>query len=236
MNKVGARWSKEEDSRLVEEYNICATTCKAYGGEINLDEIAKMHGRTKVAIVYRLHKLGIIAENIYTSSYKNGHLPFNHARKSYLHPEFNDTINKNHNLSKDNGAKKIYVLKMYSSTSVKESKYYVGVTTDVDKRFEEHKSREGGAEWTKYCDLDIIEILETFDMKSPFDEDMKVKEMMLKYGIDNVRGGTYSQCTLSPEQIHLLNREINHATGACLQCGSPDHWINECYYNSTTMS
>ena len=42
---------------------------------------------------------------------------------------------------------------------------------------------------------------------------------MEKYGIQNVRGGSYCNDLLSYDTIKLLEREVNHANQKCLFCG-----------------
>lgn len=74
----------------------------------------------------------------------------------------------------------IYILKL------KNNKYYIGKTNNVNNRYEQHLNGYGSSWTKKYKPLSILKkILST----SPFDEDKYVKEYMSKYGIDNVRGG-----------------------------------------------
>lgn len=113
----------------------------------------------------------------------------------------------------------IYVLRLVSD------KFYVGSTTDVARRFEEHKDGKGSAWTKKYAPLEVFKIYED---RSSFDEDRFTKEYMSKYGIDNVRGGTYCQVTLSPEQVSALEKEIQGATNACYKCGQQGHFAKYC--------
>ncbi len=114
----------------------------------------------------------------------------------------------------------VYVLQLETN------KFYVGSTNDVKRRFQEHKQGMG-SEWTKkYKPISIIRI---YDQASSFDEDKYVKIYMSKYGIDNVRGGSYSNITLTISQIELLKREIYGSTGACFRCGRKGHFIKDCY-------
>jgi predicted GIY-YIG superfamily endonuclease len=114
----------------------------------------------------------------------------------------------------------IYVLKLESN------KYYVGKTTlPVEERFYQHKSGKG-AEWTKK--FRPLKIVFKQREKTSFSEDTMVKEYMKKYGIDNVRGGSYSQLVLDPGQEEALRREIRHSDGCCLACGLPGHLVKYC--------
>ena len=93
----------------------------------------------------------------------------------------------------------IYILKLQHDC------WYVGRTADVQRRIECHFKRYGSA-WTKLHKPLSIEA--TFVNVSPFDEDKFTKEYMFKYGIDRVRGGTYSQPILSKAHTQDIQREI----------------------------
>ena len=51
-----------------------------------------------------------------------------------------------------------------------------------------------------------------------FHEDMLVKLYMKKFGISNVRGGTYSTLILTADQIKFLDTEITHSKNLCFHC------------------
>ena len=67
----------------------------------------------------------------------------------------------------------IYILKL------KNNKYYVGKSNDVNKRFQQHVSGSGSS-WT--ATHEPIKILKVIENASQFDEDKYVKEYMNKYG------------------------------------------------------
>jgi cellular nucleic acid-binding protein len=113
----------------------------------------------------------------------------------------------------------IYILKLSNG------KWYIGKTTNLDRRVDEHINGNG-AEWCKIHPM--IGVEESYPDSDDFDEDKYVKKYMSLYGIDNVRGGSYSQINLSIEQQNLLKSEIFGATNKCFSCGSNDHFINEC--------
>ena len=115
----------------------------------------------------------------------------------------------------------IYVLQL------RDNKYYVGKTYNVEARFAQHVEGKGGAAFTsKFAP---IAVLESYVKASEFDEDKTVKEYMSKYGITNVRGGAYCQEHLKSEDYERLTREIWHAKGACLRCGRNNHFATECF-------
>ena len=114
----------------------------------------------------------------------------------------------------------IYILKL------REGKYYIGKTNNVEKRFNEHIAGNGSGWTKKYKPISLIKsVIST----SYFDEDKYVKEYMAKYGIENVRGGTYSNINLDANCISLLEKEIWHSKNLCTRCGSDTHFIKDCY-------
>lgn len=103
--------------------------------------------------------------------------------------------------------------------------YYVGRTTNLQRRVDEHIAGHGAA-WTKLHP--VIGMDQKWENCDEFDEDKYLKVTMRKYGIDKVRGGSYPQCELSTEQRNSLQKELHGATNACFKCGSPDHWASSC--------
>lgn len=114
----------------------------------------------------------------------------------------------------------IYIIKL------EKSKYYIGKTRNIDKRWEEHLTGNGSGWTKKYKPMSLIT---TIKSSSQFDEDKYVKEYMAKYGIDNVRGGTYSNIVLDANSIAVLEKEIWHSKNLCTRCGRDSHYIKECY-------
>ena len=114
----------------------------------------------------------------------------------------------------------IYIIKL------EKSKYYIGKTRNIEKRWEEHLTGNGSGWTKKYKPTSLIT---TIKSTSQFDEDKYVKEYMAKYGIDNVRGGTYSNIVLDANSIAVLEKEIWHSKNLCTRCGRDTHYIKECY-------
>ena len=114
----------------------------------------------------------------------------------------------------------IYIIKL------EKSKYYIGKTRNIEKRWEEHLTGNGSGWTKKYKPMSLIT---TIKSTSQFDEDKYVKEYMAKYGIDNVRGGTYSNIVLDANSIAVLEKEIWHSKNLCTRCGRDSHYIKECY-------
>lgn len=117
----------------------------------------------------------------------------------------------------------IYILKL------KENKYYIGKTKNIEKRWNDHIAGNGSG-WTKK--YKPISLIKTVLSTSYFDEDKYVKEYMSKYGIKNVRGGTYSNIELDDNCISVLEKEIRHSKNLCTRCGRDTHFIKDCYANT----
>ena len=113
----------------------------------------------------------------------------------------------------------LYVLKLESD------KYYVGVTQNLEQRLTQHSDGSGSA-WTNLHKP--IECVEKSVIVSCLDEDTKTKMLMMKYGISNVRGGTYTTVNLSETDIMVLLREFRTALKGCFVCGHPSHVSTHC--------
>jgi len=113
----------------------------------------------------------------------------------------------------------LYVLKLENN------KYYVGKTDDINRRYTEHKNGKG-SEWTKI--YKPIKILETREVKTEHDENNVTKDLIKKYGVDNVRGGAYSQVTLSSNTLEFLERESRGNMDSCFKCGKQGHFAKNC--------
>ena len=115
---------------------------------------------------------------------------------------------------------KIYVLQL------QKKKYYVGKTDNIERRYEEH-IRGIGSSWTaKYQPIKIYKIHES---TSSFDEDKYTKMYMNKFGIDNVRGGSYVQENLDDFTKYILQKEIWSSNNCCSRCGRDSHFVSKCY-------
>ena len=85
----------------------------------------------------------------------------------------------------------------------------------------------GGSSWTRK--YKPISLEKTIENASPFEEDKITKEYMSKYGIDNVRGGSYVEIELSEFHKEALKMEIWAAKDLCTQCGRAGHFVKDCY-------
>jgi hypothetical protein len=113
----------------------------------------------------------------------------------------------------------IYILQL------EHDKYYVGKTSNPEYRIENHNTGHG-SEWTKlYKPISIIELIPNCD---DFDEDKYVIMSMNKYGIDNVRGGSFSQIVLPNNTKDHLLQMTRGSQNLCFLCGSNEHFSKQC--------
>lgn len=107
------------------------------------------------------------------------------------------------------------------------NRYYIGKTDrPLANRVEEHFNNNG-SEWTrKYKPIKVVEKVPNADM---FDEDKYTKMYMKEYGIDRVRGGTYTQIKLPDYSLQALEKELCSASDLCFRCNRPGHFASQCY-------
>jgi predicted GIY-YIG superfamily endonuclease len=113
----------------------------------------------------------------------------------------------------------VYVLELENG------KYYIGRTTNLDERVESHFNGVGSA-WTRKHKP--LRLLESRPNVSKFVEDACTKEYMAKYGINNVRGGSYCQVNLSSKTVEVLNSELDKTHDRCYHCHAKGHHANDC--------
>ena len=113
----------------------------------------------------------------------------------------------------------IYVLKL------RDNKYYVGKTLNPRFRIKEHFSSTG-SKWTKkYKPIDLHQLIPDCD---DFDEDKITIQMMQKYGISNVRGGSFSTSKLSKSDLSTINKMIKSSSDLCFNCNEYGHFASNC--------
>lgn len=120
----------------------------------------------------------------------------------------------------------IYILELENN------KYYVGRTSNLQKRLSQHFSGSGGSRWTKLHKP--IKLLKSRDNCNSFDEDKYTLMFIDKYGVDNVRGGSFSQITLPKETKKFIKKLIDNANDKCFICGG-NHFANRCINKTETV-
>lgn len=112
----------------------------------------------------------------------------------------------------------IYILKLENS------KYYIGRSNAPKNRILNH-FYENGSEWTKkYKPINVISEI----IGESFDEEKYTLIAMEKYGIDNVRGGSYCKIELSDFEKEKALQTIRSITDKCYKCGEKGHFIKDC--------
>lgn len=109
--------------------------------------------------------------------------------------------------------------------SCEKGKYYVGKSNSIEFRIEEH-FKSNGSEWTKI--YKPIKVKKLFPDCDSYDEDKYTIKYMSIYGINNVRGGTFSNIKLNKQEQEMICKMINGANDRCFLCGSSEHFISDC--------
>ncbi len=115
----------------------------------------------------------------------------------------------------------IYVLHL------EKNKFYVGEADDNNDfyRILLNHTQGRGSIWTrKYRVLGVFRKINRCECNS----DKYVKQYMNKFGIANVRGGSYDTIILNDDQKKILMRELRNMNDLCFRCGSNGHYANEC--------
>jgi hypothetical protein len=114
--------------------------------------------------------------------------------------------------------------------------YYVGKTNDILRRVQEHLDGKAST-WTakhrfKFKSIETFEVEDSPDGFS-FDENIYTIKYMARYGIDNVRGGSFCQVDLD-DCRKVIQDIINCASDKCYSCGETGHVSSQCAQSRNT--
>lgn len=124
-------------------------------------------------------------------------------------------------------------------------KFYVGKSKNVQRRFlqhvrlgsqrvspdegisEEDESLAGAsAAWTRLHEP--LEIVRSFPMRTPHDEETTTIDLMIENGMDNVRGGPFCAVDLPRHQVLVIRQRIASIKELCFVCMRPGHFASSC--------
>jgi hypothetical protein len=108
---------------------------------------------------------------------------------------------------------------------LEQDKYYIGKSKNPNTRIEQHFNSNGSSWTQKYKPVNVVETLYNCDS---FDEDKYTLKYMAKFGINNVRGGSFCEITLSNDNISTIQKMLKSSHDKCYICGESGHFANQC--------
>ena len=109
--------------------------------------------------------------------------------------------------------------------ALKGGKYYIGKSNNLEVRLGQHNVGGGSVWTTKYKPIKVVE---TNPLGDNYDEDKLTLKYMRKYGIENVRGGSFCREVLSVSDEATLGKMLRTSSDSCYHCGKSGHFANRC--------
>ena len=114
--------------------------------------------------------------------------------------------------------------------------WYVGTTIKtLEERFLEHACNEDKcALWTRLNKPQKIFLHNSYDTRREacIEEHSLTLEFMMKYGIDNVRGGRYASPNINKFMYLCLKSDLAHVENLCYICLKSGHFAKHCKNNN----
>jgi len=107
-------------------------------------------------------------------------------------------------------------------------KYFIGKTNRATITIDDilQNAKETQNKWViQYKPAQIIELIHSLDT---WDENKITLKYMDKYGIENVRGGSFSSSVLSTSELATIRAMIANAKGICTICDIQGHTKTNC--------
>lgn len=149
---------------------------------------------------------GPVLPDVYNPSYYSFFATRYFYPVALLHPErrAGSTIEVKGVISLSSNKHRVYCL------SLADDKYYIEWTNCINKRLTLHREGKACAWTTAHELIDVVEIIDvTGTKRCNEDVDVIVLHYMRQYGIDNVRGGSFSSVKLTDHDYEHLRRKLH---------------------------
>ena len=109
---------------------------------------------------------------------------------------------------------------------LRDNKYYVGRSTRSPYNYLTKHMHGGINDWTnRYIPFEVVSSVPSNEYS---DLNVAVLEHMLIYGIDNVRGGSYSALEIPELHYNVIEAEMWRINNLCGRCGREEHEEIQC--------
>jgi GIY-YIG catalytic domain len=117
--------------------------------------------------------------------------------------------------------------------ALQHNKFYVGKSQNLEERIKDHKNGRGTA-WTKR--YQPIEVLVQRPLSNQHEENNVTLDYMDRYGMDNVRGGSWCRMKLTDTDRTYIRQMIDSIYDRCYICHQSGHSASSCPLRLTEMT